>query len=575
MTTTNPAVAKLPTHLKNYIIDQNYSQYTWRNQAVWRYVMRRSLDHLSEVAHESYLQGLQQTGVGIDKIPSLEKMNEILEKIGWGAVCVDGFIPPAAFMEFQAHKVLVIAADIRSIDQIEYTPAPDIIHEAAGHAPIIANADYAEYLRKFGEIGSKAFSSFYDHQVYEAIRHLSILKADPHCSNDMIKKAEYAISDLEANPEPPSEMALIRNLHWWTVEYGLIGSLENPKIYGAGLLSSIGESVWALSKNVKKIEYTLEAMDYSFDITKPQPQLFVTPNFIHLNKVLDEFICSMSLSIGGIHGMNKAIESENLATAVMKSGLQISGIFSEAISQGASIVYIQTKGPTTLNFKNQMLEGHGVQYHAEGYGTAVGKIKGSNIPMRKLCDHHLTSLGMVKDQFCKLEFDSGLQVKGVFKHALRKDHQLLLLSFEDCTVRYQDKILFQPDWGAYDLAIGEHINSVFAGVADAESYGLEITPPAETTHKVIYTEAELELFATYGKIRKFAAKSNKDEANELIDICLNNYPNEFLLLLEALEFIGPYSSQGKERIKHTLANKHFSSSDRKLIDLGLNLIKIH
>mgnify|MGYP000371157777 CR=1 FL=1 len=89
----------------------------------------------------------------------MEGMNRILKDIGWAAVSVDGFIPPNAFMEFQAYNVLVIASDIRTINHIEYTPAPDIIHEAAGHAPIITNPEYAEYLRRFGEIGSKAISS--------------------------------------------------------------------------------------------------------------------------------------------------------------------------------------------------------------------------------------------------------------------------------------------------------------------------------------------------------------------------------------------------------------------------------
>jgi phenylalanine-4-hydroxylase len=71
-------------------------------------------------------------------------MNDILGTIGWGAVAVDGFIPPAAFMEFQAYKVLVIACDMRQIHHIEYTPAPDIVHEAAGHAPIIVDREYSE-----------------------------------------------------------------------------------------------------------------------------------------------------------------------------------------------------------------------------------------------------------------------------------------------------------------------------------------------------------------------------------------------------------------------------------------------
>jgi phenylalanine-4-hydroxylase len=78
-------------------------------------------------------------------------------------------------MEFQAYNVLVIASDIRQLEHIEYT-APDIIHEGAGHAPIIANPEYAEYLRRFGEIGCKAISSDTDYQMYEAIRLLSIVK---------------------------------------------------------------------------------------------------------------------------------------------------------------------------------------------------------------------------------------------------------------------------------------------------------------------------------------------------------------------------------------------------------------
>ena len=72
-------------------------------------------------------------------------------------------------------NVVVIASDIRQLEHIEYTPAPDIIHEGAGHAPIIANPEYAEYLRRSGEIGCKAISSAKDHEIYEAIRHLSII----------------------------------------------------------------------------------------------------------------------------------------------------------------------------------------------------------------------------------------------------------------------------------------------------------------------------------------------------------------------------------------------------------------
>ena len=173
---TNPLLDRLPPHLQQYIKPQNYDDYSAINQAVWRYVMRKSVSYLKTVAHHSYLDGLQKTGISIDEIPSMYGMNRILKEIGWAAVAVDGFIPPNAFMEFQAYKVLVIASDIRQLEHISYTPAPDIIHEAAGHAPIIANPDYAEYLRRFGEIGCKAISSSKDYELYEAVRHLSIIK---------------------------------------------------------------------------------------------------------------------------------------------------------------------------------------------------------------------------------------------------------------------------------------------------------------------------------------------------------------------------------------------------------------
>src|SRR5207249_9444453 len=95
-------------------------------------------------------------------------------------------------------------------------------------------------------------------------------------SNDYVKKVDEATKLVEHRKKTlgePSEMALLSRLHWWTVEYGLIGTLESPKIYGAGLLSSIGESVSCLEPAVKKIPYSINAMNQPFDITTKQPQL--------------------------------------------------------------------------------------------------------------------------------------------------------------------------------------------------------------------------------------------------------------------------------------------------------------
>jgi phenylalanine-4-hydroxylase len=275
----NEQVAKLPLHLKKYIIEQEYDKYTPVDHAVWRYVMRQNYSYLKNVAYYPYIPGLKKAGLTIEKIPSLQEINDALAAIEWGAVTVDGFIPPAAFMEFQAYRVLVIAADIRQLEHIEYTSAPDIIHESAGHAPIISDTKYNQYLSYLGKMGTKALFSSKDYELYESIRALSILKEMHHVDKEELAKAEALVLSNQQNLGTPSEMALLSRLQWWSVEYGLIGDINNPKIYGAGLLSSIGESASCMQPEVKKITYTIDALKVGYDITKEQPQLFVTPTF--------------------------------------------------------------------------------------------------------------------------------------------------------------------------------------------------------------------------------------------------------------------------------------------------------
>src|SRR5438128_6758692 len=118
--------------------------------------------------------------------------------------------------------------------------------------------------------------------------------------------------------------------------------MENPKIYGAGLLSSIGESVSCLEPHVKKIPYSIEAANVPFDITTKQPQLFVTRDFKQLADVLEEFANKMAYQVGGLEGIKKAIECNNVATCEYSSGLQLSGIFTEVITQGQVPIYLRT-----------------------------------------------------------------------------------------------------------------------------------------------------------------------------------------------------------------------------------------
>ncbi|RTY98601.1 aromatic amino acid hydroxylase [Flavobacterium sp. RSP49] len=536
---SNPLLDRLPKHLKQFIKPQDYSDYTPINQAVWRYVMRKNVAYLSKVAHSSYLEGLKKTGIEIDNIPSMYGMNRILTEIGWAAVAVDGFIPPNAFMEFQAYNVLVIASDIRQLEHIEYTPAPDIIHEGAGHAPIIANPEYAEYLRRFGEIGCKALSSHKDYEMYEAIRLLSIVKEAEGTPQAVIDAAEKAVEDLQNNMGELSEMAQIRNLHWWTVEYGLIGTVENPKIYGAGLLSSIGESAHCMTNEVKKIPYDLSAANQSFDITKLQPQLYVTPTFAYLNLILEEFANKMALRTGGLSGIEKLIDSNALGTIELSTGLQISGIFSSVIAHEGKPIYIQTIGKTALASRQKELVGHGTLTHPEGFGSPIGKLEGINLAIEDMSPKDLNDYDILESKTVKLEFEGGITVEGeIITGSRNLQGEIILIRFKNCTVSHGETILFQPEWGIYDMAVGKKVISAFSGPADVNSFDLISHLPASKTIKAKHTAERDDLEVLYQTVRN--SRETRDTETPLKPIFENlrtNHPKDWLLAVEITELL--------------------------------------
>jgi phenylalanine-4-hydroxylase len=570
---SNELLDRLPPHLKQYIKPQNYAHYTPINQAVWRYVMRKNVAYLSKVAHESYLEGLQKTGISIDEIPSMYGMNRILKEIGWAAVAVDGFIPPNAFMEFQAYKVLVIASDIRQLENIEYTPAPDIIHEGAGHAPIIASPDYAEYLRRFGEIGAKAISSAHDMELYEAVRTLSILKEAENASEETIEVAEKRVEKLQHKEVKPSEIALIRNLHWWTVEYGLVGTVENPKIYGAGLLSSIGESEWCMKPEVKKIPYSVAAAYRDFDITKPQPQLYVTPDFAYLQEVLEEFANSMAVRKGGWRGLNKLIESKQLGTIEISTGLQVSGIFTRMIrNEDNEVVYFETEGETALAYRETEVIGHGVSRHKNGFRSPLGKLKGINLAIENMGPRDLAAYNFYDGKPIEFEFESGIHVKGMNVTGMRNlKGELMLIQFTDCTVTYKGENLFTPADGDFDMAVGKEIVSAFAGAADFLSFDLVAHQLSTLGDARPITEKEKELNDLYAEVRSRRKHIGESVAvsgfRHQFETLKNKFPEDWLLPLEIYEL-----TKASEVFDHLKSLQKKRPKIAHLIESGLQLI---
>jgi len=577
---TNRAVRSLPKHLLQFAVDQRYEEYTPVDHAVWRFIMRQNIFFLKEYAHKVYFQGLLDTGISFERIPRIEEMNDILGRIDWGAVAVDGFIPPAAFMEFQAYKVLVIACDMRQIHHIEYTPAPDIVHEAAGHAPIIVDREYSNYLQRFGEVGAKAMQSRRDFELYQAIRHLSILKELPNSDPKEVEEATCEVEQRQKNLGEPSEMARLSRLHWWTVEYGLIGTLENPKIYGAGLLSSIGESVSCLEANVKKIPYSVDAQNTPFDITTRQPQLFVCRDFNHLRDVLEEFASTMAYRVGGLEGINKAIECNNVATCEYSSGLQVSGVFSEVLTdENEQPIYFRSKGPTALAFRNKELTGHGKDRHAEGFGAPIGRWRNVHAAPENLSRDQLHSIGIVEGRKATIEFESGVTVLGRVERILQQDDTLLLITFSNCTVKRSDQVLFDPSWGDFDMAVGEKIRSVFNGAADKDAFLEVALVPKERTIKVPSDARRKKLESLYQQVRDIRErKVGYERLGEIWETQQAQHPDDWLLSMEIFEILDEVGQQPelKERIAKFLKQVASTNKDKQtLVDWGFRLVEYH
>ncbi|MFZ4579688.1 MAG: aromatic amino acid hydroxylase, partial [Myxococcota bacterium] len=498
MRTTQDRPAAIPAHLQPFIAHQDASLYTPIDHACWRFILRVSTAFFDRHAHQKYRDGLRETGISTERIPLVAEMDACLSRFGWRAVPVNGFIPPAAFMEFQSLGILPIACEMRSLDHLAYTPAPDIVHEAAGHAPILADPEYAQYLRSYGEVARRAIVSRHDLDLYEAIRALSEVKEDPASTPEQILHAQHTLEQTVIASEYVSEAAQLARMNWWTVEYGLVGSLQQPKIYGAGLLSSVAESSSCLGEAVRKLPLTLDCLQNSYDITRPQPQLYVTPDFATLTELLERVADRMAFRRGGLEGLAKAKMAAAVTTSVLDSGLQVSGVLHDfALDEQNRPCFLKLSGPTQLAWGDTQVPGQGQEQHRDGFSSPIGRLRGQGRSAADLTPDEVASLD-------RLEFQSGIVVQGRVTSWLHRDGRMTLISFADCTVTWGDRVLFRPEWGVYDLACGQRVVSVFGGAADRGAYlqGTAAPPSKARPARTNLTEQNRALNALYATVRR-------------------------------------------------------------------------
>jgi phenylalanine-4-hydroxylase len=588
----------LPNHLKKYVVEQNYDRYTPIDHAVWRFILRQLRVFLSTHAHESYLDGLRKTGIEIERIPKISDISQKLQEFGWRAIPVSGFIPPAAFMELQSLGVLPIASDMRSIEHLKYTPAPDIVHEAAGHAPLLVQADFARYLRQYAEVAKKAIISSEDLELYESIRILSDCKENPLSTPEQIQNAEKNLSQVVRSMSHVSEASELGRMNWWTAEYGLIGSLTSPKILGAGLLSSVGESKSCLSDAVKKIPLSIECVKMAYDITEPQPQLFVARDFNHLSEVLEAQAERMAFRLGGTQGLDRIIQAKTVNTVQLDSGIQISGVLKKyEIPRAPSTTpcYLQFQGPSQLSYANQELAGHSRAFHSDGFGCPIGLLHDEQKSISTWSESDWKKRGIdwqgehlvgAPDRPLKLHFASGVVVEGSLVSRVVRDSKTLILTFKNCQVTYQTTVLFAPSWGNFDMAVGSRIPSVFGGPADRDAFGDFQDFAAALVPSPKYTQNQLNLHQIYQKVRNLREqpKSSDDPAvwssdlEALADQAFVIAPNDWLIQLELFElcqkltvkFADKFTAKLTERLGQFAVHRN---EIKDLIEDGIRLAK--
>ena len=271
--------------VRKYSVDQNYSAYSHEDHETWRIATSALERVLVGQTAVDYTVAFESTGMSKNFVPSLERINEALEQFGWKAIVVDGFIPPDVFMLLQAHSILPISREIRARNQLGYTPIPDILHEAAGHLPMLKVEGYRLFLQRLGEIGAKTVLTPVDMAVYESGKNLAELLAMEDSDQDVIEQARFAVREAVADSrkQETSPARRLARFHWWTVEYGLVG--PEHRIYGAGLLSSASEA--HSYAEVPHHTLSMECCERSFDIDHAQPCYFVADSWDHLQAELD------------------------------------------------------------------------------------------------------------------------------------------------------------------------------------------------------------------------------------------------------------------------------------------------
>jgi phenylalanine-4-hydroxylase len=222
---------------------QLYQAYTAEDLEVWNILYSRQMQTLKTLASQQFLEGLDRLGFSANTIPNFNRLNEILAaSTGWEIIAVKGIIADDVFFDLLAQKKFPATTWLRTMEELDYLEEPDMFHDIFGHIPLLTEVSFTHFLQRLGQIGQRV--------------------------------AEDAV-----------QTHLLSRIYWYTVEFGLIREQGDLKIYGAGILSSIAESLQSVDaskvahhafdmKRIMNSPYRKDLMQEQYFILEDYPQLY-------------------------------------------------------------------------------------------------------------------------------------------------------------------------------------------------------------------------------------------------------------------------------------------------------------
>ncbi|MEO1053960.1 MAG: phenylalanine 4-monooxygenase [Bacteroidota bacterium] len=226
---------------------QLYEYYTEEDQKVWSILYDRQIPNLPEAATEEFLVGLEKVKFGRDKIANFVETNKILKSLtDWEIVAVPGIVDDKVFFDLMSNKKFPATTWLRKMSELDYLEEPDMFHDVFAHVPLLANQSFVDFLQSLSQIGH-----------------------------------EYVGNRTAID--------ILSRIYWFTVEFGLIRENDQLRIYGAGILSSAGETKFCLSDKPAHFEYDVkQILDTPYWKDKFQDKYFIIESYEQLYSSIDD-----------------------------------------------------------------------------------------------------------------------------------------------------------------------------------------------------------------------------------------------------------------------------------------------